>query len=68
MIDVVYHVGHLAVDRDVLDAYGRRSADADALTVVAWKMMAAAERGKVILYQRRVGDKFEYHARAVKGA
>ena len=67
-IDVVYHVGHLAVDRDAAGINGRRSAEADDLNTLAYKMQRSAEHGKVILYQRRVDDKFEYHARAVKGA
>lgn len=58
MIDTVYHVGHLAIDRE-------KDPDLDSR---ASKMMANALDGKVTLYQRRVPEGFEYHCRAVRGA
>ncbi len=57
-LDIIYHVGHLASDRE-------RNLDLDLL---ASKMMANAELGRVLLYQRRSADGFEYHCRPVRGA
>lgn len=67
MIDTIYHVGHLAVDRDIRD--GRELTDeASKLDELASKLWRAAQAGKMILYQRRCMHGFEYHSRPIRGA
>lgn len=68
MIDVIYHIGHLAVDRDTREPDGSLTEEADKLHEKAQRMMFAAEKGKVILYQRRCLHGFEYHCQPIKGA
>jgi hypothetical protein len=71
--DVVYHIGHLAVDRAIRDDESGETptpltAEATALHDHATRLMALAEDGKAILYQRRCPYGFEYHAYFPKGA
>lgn len=58
--DIIYHVGHLAIDRELEGN--------DALHARATELYDAARRGAVILYQRRCYAGFEYHARFIRGA
>lgn len=69
-LDYIYHVGFLARDREPAENETRAEAEVrENLSDKADKLWRAAMDGKVTLYQRRVGPmKWEYHARAVKGA
>ena len=71
-MDFIYHVGHLAVDRNVrVSGFdGPLTEAAEAVEEVAARMMNAATRGMVVLYQkrRRSGYGFEYHCVPVRGA
>lgn len=68
MIDVIYHIGHLAVDRDTREPDGSLTEEAKKLHEKAAEKLDAAEQGKLVLYQRRCIFGFEYHCRPIKGA
>lgn len=61
-LDTIYHVGHLAVDREA------DSENGVLLDKKASRLWSAAKQGEVHLYQRRCFLGFEYHCRAVKEA
>lgn len=77
-LDYIYHVGHLAVDRNerigrlvglrLNPCLGPLTEMAEKLEERAAALHLAARKGKVHLFQRRVPDGFEYHCRAIKGA
>ena len=75
ILDYIYHRGHLAVDRERRRLpYGNQpgpgplTTEAEALGDKAEALYRSARRGKMILYQQRCPEGFEYHCRAVRGA
>ena len=74
MIDTIYHVGHLAFDRDIREppepghTVGLRTKEADELHERALRMLQSSDMGKVFLYQKRCLHGFEYHCRMIRGA
>lgn len=67
-LDYIYHTGHLAVDRDERDAGGTLTGRASQVDDTAERLWRSYLAGKVVLYQVRRGEVFEYHCRAVRGA
>jgi hypothetical protein len=57
-MDIIYYVGHLAIDREKSDELNKK----------AIRMQQAVEAGKVVLYQKRCLQGFEYHCCPIKGA
>ncbi len=67
-LDTIYHVGNLAVDREARGDDGQLTGRAAELDDLADRLWRAARRGKVILYQRRHPQGWEYHSVPVRGA
>ncbi len=67
-MDFIYHVGHLAIDRNIKNLNGSLTNEANKLHEKATRMLWLSDTGKAFLYQRRCMYGFEYHCRPITGA